>query len=178
MGNEHKEHCVQLFGFINQEFEKAKKRFGNENDYNTQLDSSRYGLHIPSSLIGVYKEKLEVIRSGTHDVSFKRSNQCISVSKRKIKEFFEPNVTAIRECIEKALEKVGRDKINIIYLVGGFGGCHYITSRIQEYYPNLPVVHPLEPEYAVAKGSCLFYRKKVLRKADATYGTRIHIYKI
>ena len=173
-GDEHKEHCAQLFGFINQEFEKAKKKFGSE-DYQTPLDSSRYGLHIPPSLIRVYKEKLEVIRGGTHDVSYKRSNQCISVSKRKMKEFFEPNITAIKECIENALEKVGRDNVKIIYLVGGFGGCQYITSCIQQYYRNLPIVRPNEPEYAVAKGACLFYRKQVLRVADATYGIGVYI---
>lgn len=36
---------------------------------------------------------------------YRQSNQCISVSKIKMKEFFEPNVTVIREYIENALEK-------------------------------------------------------------------------
>ena len=174
-GDECKERCAVLFGFINQYFEVAKKTFGSDINDGTQSDSSPYVLSVPSSLVEVYKEELNAIKGGIHDVSYRRSNQTISVSKRKMKEFFEPNVTVIKECIENALEKVGRDVVKIIYLVGGFGGCRYITRYIQQYYPDLSVVRPLEPEYAVAKGACLFHKKKVLRIADATYGTRIAV---
>ena len=38
---------------------------------------------------------------------------------------------------------------------------------------NYPNVRSFEPEYAVSKGACLFYKKKVLRIADATYGIGI-----
>ena len=55
-----------------------------------------------------------------------------------MKEFFEPNLIAIRGCIDDALENVGRDNVKIIYLVGGFGGCRYITSCIQHCYQKLP----------------------------------------
>ena len=37
------------------------------------------------------------------------------------------------------------------------------------------VIGPSETEYLVSKGACLFYKKKVLRIADATYGTGVSV---
>ena len=57
-GDEHKECCAQLFGFINQEFEILRRGFGSENNYDTQLDSSCYDFSVLPSLIRVYKEAI------------------------------------------------------------------------------------------------------------------------
>ena len=168
--SEHKEHCAQLLRFINEEFEKAKKNFGSENEADIQFDGTCYGVDLPPTLVKEYLNELQAIRGDSTRVSFKETTQLMSINKVMWKELFEDNVTAIRECIDDVLKVVGRDNVKIIYLVGGFGGCRYITSCIKCHYPNLPVVRPFEPEYAVAKGACLFYKEKVLRIADATYG--------
>ena len=167
---EHKEHCAQLLGFINKDFEEVKKNFGSENEVEIQFDGTCYNVSVPPTLIEVYQNELQTIRSGSTHVSYKRATQLMSIDKVMLKDLFKDNVETIRECIDEVLEKVGRDNIKIIYLVGAFGGCRYITSCIQNYYRSLHVVRPFEPEYAVAKGACLFYKERVLRIADATYG--------
>ena len=174
-GKEQKERCAELFGFINREFESAKKKFGSDNEYNSSLSGS-YNVRLPPSMVCVYRDKLKSIQGqkiedSTH-VSYRRVTQQISISKKKMKDLFEENVTKTKECIDEALEKVGRDKVKIIYLVGGFGGCKYMTSSIEYYYyPQIEVFRPFEAVYAVTRGACLIYNKKVLRIADATYGT-------
>ena len=173
---EHKEHCAQLLGFIYKDFEEAKKNFGSENEVGVQFDNSEtHNFHVPPTLIEVYRNELQAIRGNSTSVSYKRATQLMSISKAKLKELFEDNVNAIRECIDDVIKVVGRDNVKIIYLVGSFGGCRYITSCIQQCYQNLPVCRPFEPEYAVVKGACLFYKEKVLRIADATYGIGISV---
>ena len=167
---EHKEHCAQLLGFINKDFEEAKKNFGSENEADIQFDGTYYNFSVPPTLIEVYQSKLQTIRGESTNVSYIQTTQLMSINKVMLKELFEDNVKAIKECIDDALEKVGRDNVKIVYLVGGFGGCQYITSCIQQSYKSLLIVRPFEPEYAVAKGACLFYKEKILRIADATYG--------
>ena len=174
-----KQHHAELLGFVNIQFEKAKKKFGSKIDYTSpepELDGS-YNLSIPGSLYAVYEGELRNIQGikieGNTHVSYRRAIQQLTISKRKMKELFEPNVTATRRCIEEALKKVGRDKVKIMYLVGGFGGCRYMTSSVQSHYPDIAVIRSFEPEYVVAKGACLFYKEKVLRIADATYGTGV-----
>ena len=171
-----KQHHAELLGFVNQEFERAKKKFGSQIDYMSSEPErdGYYNLVIPASLLTVYGEELQNIwdikMEGNTHVSYRRATQKLSISKRKMKEFFEPNVIATRKCIEEALKVVGRDKVKIMYLVGGFGGCKYMTSSVQHHYPDITVIRPSQPEYAVARGACLFYKKIVLHKADATYG--------
>ena len=176
-----KQYHAELLGFVNIQFEKAKKKFGSKIDYTSpepELDGS-YNLSIPGSLYAVYEGHLQNIQDikieGNTHVSYRRATQKFSISKRKMKELFEPNVTATRRCIEEALKVVGRDKVKIMYLVGGFGGCRYMTSSVQYHYPDITVIRPFEPEYAVARGACLFYKKKVLRISDATYGTKVSV---
>ena len=175
--SECKQHHAELFSFVNQEFERAKKKFGSQIDYTSsepELDGC-YNLGIPASLLVVYEGELQNIQGikmeGNTHVSYRRATQKFSISKRKMKELFEPNVIATRKCIEEALKVVGRDKLKIMYLVGGFGGCKYMTSSVQCHYPDITVIRPSQPEYAVARGACLFYKEKVLHNADATYGT-------
>ena len=172
---EQKERCAELFGFINREFESAKKKFGSDNEYTSSL-SGFYNVRLPPSMVSVYRDKLQSIQGqkieGSTHVSYRRVTQQISISKKKMKDLFEENVTKTKECIEEALEKVGRDKVKIIYLVGGFGGCRYMTSSIEHYYyPQIEVFRPFEAVYAVTRGACLIYNKEVRRIADATYGT-------
>ena len=179
--SERKQHHAELLGFVNQEFEKAKKKFGSKIDYTSpepKLDGY-YNLVIPGSLLIVYEGELQNIQGvkieGNTHVSYRRATQQLQISKRKMKELFEPNVTATRRCIEEGLKKVGRDKVKIMYLVGGFGGCRYMTSSVQYHYPDITVIRPFEPEYVVARGACLFYKMKFLRIADATYGTETYV---
>ena len=179
--SERKQHHAELFTFVNREFEKAKKKFGSQIRYTSpepELDDS-CNLSIPGSLHTVYEGELRNIQGikieGNTHVSYRRATQKFSISMRKMKELFEPNVIATIACIEEALKVVGRDKVKIMYLVGGFGGCSYMTSSVQYHYPNINVIRPSQPEYVVAIGACLFYKKKVLRIADATYGTETYV---
>ena len=171
---EQKEHCAELFDFINCEFESAKEKFGSDNEYTSSL-SGFYNVRLPPSMVSVYQDKLQRIQGqkiedGAH-VSYRRVTQQISISKKKMKDLFEENVTKTKESIEEALEKVGRDKVKIIYLVGRFGGCQYMTSSVQYHYPNIRVIRLSEYAVSVSRGACLFYKNKYLRIADATYGT-------
>ena len=80
-----------------------------------------------------------------------------------------------------ALEQL-RDKINTVYLVGGFGGCkfvsHNIEKAIHEYHGDLydNVVCPRNPDLAVTIGAVMWRKDPNIiqsRIADATYGISI-----
>ena len=64
-------------------------------------------------------------------------------------------------------------------MVGGFGGCKFVSQKIEEaigQYGNIPIVCPEQPDLAVVIGAVMWRKDPNIiqsRVADATYGTGI-----
>ena len=104
--------------------------------------------------------------------------QELRITYSKMEEFFEPVISGILECISEALIEV-EGKVETIYLVGGFGGCHYLCNAVKEQIDRkykLKYVIPGGPEFAVVRGAVLFHKNPEAvhtRRVDATYGVAI-----
>ena len=53
----------------------------------------------------------------------------------KMEEFFNPVISGILQCIAKAMEDL-EERIKMVYLVGGFGGCPYLYKAVTEHFGN------------------------------------------
>ena len=89
--------------------------------------------------------------------------------------FFQPVKEGIVKCLDEVL--VNMNKIENIYLVGGFGGCNYVGRALDEEFRSLTCIVPFEPGYAVVKGAVLYKRNPTVVKSwkvDATYGLSVN----
>ena len=171
--NFYNQHCAELYGIIENNFEGAKKRFGSENEYGASLDGF-HNVPLPFSFAEVYRVNLQPYQGleigGSTHVSYKKSLLKLSISKEKMKTFFEESIRLTKQCINDVLSQVGRHNVKVLFLVGGFGGCQYIATALENHYRRMKVLHPEDPQYAVARGACLFPKRKFFRVADGTYG--------
>ena len=98
----------------------------------------------------------------------------------KMAEFFKPAVEEITKLLRKHLqENESARPLDTIYWVGGFGGCKYLRSQLENAIEDkfqhckyqFPV--PPQPEFAVIRGATAFRCDRSIvkkRKTDATYG--------
>ena len=170
--NFYNQHCAELYAIIEDNFDLVKKRFGSENEYGASLDGF-HTVQVPSSFAEVYQVNLQShqgqkIGGSTH-VSYKKSLLNLSISKEKMKTFFEESIRLTKQCINEVLAEVGHHNVKVLFLVGGFGGCRYIATALENHYRRMKVLCPQDPQYAVARGACLFPKMKFFRVVDATY---------
>ena len=162
----------ELNHLVNVVFEEQKQLFGRL----MQEKRKEVVIRLPVSMLELYKEdilrNIEIV-AASH-VKLLRLNLRISVE--QMEEFLKPVVFGILSCIKKVLHDVG-GLIDVIYLVGGFGGSPYIYGKVlDEFGIGYRCVVPPNPEYAVVEGSVLFYADPAViqsRKADATYGKSV-----
>lgn len=162
----------ELNHLINVVFEEQKQMFG-------RLPRERRRevvFRLPISMLEIYKED---ILDGIETVAashVKLIRQNLRISAEKMEEFFEPVVSGTISCIQRVIDDLD-GIIDVIYLVGGFGGCPYIYWRvIDEFGISYKCIVPPNPEYAVVEGSVLFRADPSViksRKADATYGKSV-----
>ena len=156
---------------INENFEKQKVLFG---DKEQSAETGMLSVELPYEFLETYHLKLqEGLRAMGGSVA-KLVGQDLRISYDLMAKFFEPVRDGIIQCIEQTLEEV-EEKIEKIYLVGGFGGCKYLFREIKAKFAakNYQYVVPCEPAYAVVKGAVLHRLKPntiEFRKVDATYG--------
>ena len=102
----------------------------------------------------------------------------LQISYTKMKEFFQPVVDGLLQCLSEALLSLD-EEIDKIYIVGGFGGCQYIYNAITKEFGNsYKYITPTEHEFAVVRGAVLFRQNPTTvhaRRADATYGVQVNI---
>ncbi|XP_019858082.1 PREDICTED: uncharacterized protein LOC109586343 [Amphimedon queenslandica] len=93
-----------------------------------------------------------------------------------------PTIDKILECIVRAAIDELTDHIDTVYLVGGFGGCRFVSQKIEEamaqhhgmLYDN--IVCPVQPDLAVVSGAVMWRKDPSIiqsRVADATYGINV-----
>lgn len=162
----------ELNHLFNVVFEEQKQTFGRL----PKEKRKEVVIRLPVSMLEIYKEE---ILDGIETVApshVKLVRQNLRISASKMEQFFEPIVLQTLSCIKDIVDNV-RGIIDVIYLVGGFGGCPYIYRKIiEEFGVSYKCIVPPNPEYAVVEGAVLFRADPSVihsRRADATYGKSV-----
>ena len=164
----------ELDEIVNITFEEQKLIFGRLDD-SLQRDTV---IRLPPSFLELYRTTiLENIEKANlkSAVTLERRNLRVSVT--QMKEFFSPAVTGILSLLSQHLQALS-EPVDVIYLVGGFGGCPYLYSRIKrEFGSQYQIIVPPNPDLAVVEGAVLFHSNPSFiraRKVDATYGKSVY----
>jgi hypothetical protein len=165
-------HKAIIANLVFQDFEQPKKQFGESSL--EEIDDDAVFIRVDPRLVKFYGQKLEE-SSNKYGVEF--DDDTISIAFSKMKELFQPAVNGIVSCMMSAIEK-SPVAIDTIYLVGGFGGCPYVYTKVKETLGrrNISVVVPTDHKVAVAQGAVIFRQKMSIvnsRVSDAYYGVRI-----
>ena len=162
---------IKLDELLNKTFEMEKKTFC-QTLHNKS--SGKIIIELPRYFVRVYGDKLEenVSKRDKSLVTF--DDQDLQISRVQMCKFFEPIMEGIIACITNTLASVP-EKIEKIYLVGGFGGSKYVASLVDAVLKDrgIECIVPIEPAYAVARGAALFKLNPHViesRRVDATYG--------
>ena len=135
-------------------------------------------IRLPDSFTAVYRESLEegVERLGGEHVRLLRGGQVLRLSEAKMEEFLWPIIKDITDLVRQLIDKIG-DRIDVIYLVGGFGGCPYVGEKFMERFgEEYQIIIPRSPECAIVEGAILFRAYPSIvraRKVCHTYGKSV-----
>ena len=159
---------------INNTFEEQKRIFGEKGG-----KEGKVSIPLPFTFMEQYHSKLvEGIRKLKASQIELQSNNDLRITYLKMREFFQPAVDGILQCMTEMLHSL-EDEIETIYIVGGFGGCQYIYNAItKEFGKKYKYITPTECDFAVVFGAVYFRQKPEVvnaRRADATYGVRVNI---
>ena len=164
---------AHLNKLIYETFESQKTIFGDkelddDGKINVQLPYTFFRKYETELISNVPRMKCDVRLSGSE----------LRITYSKVKDFYNPILKGIIACITQVLESCNV-KIDALFLVGGFGGCHYIYEAIKSCFGNkYNYITPESPDYAVVKGAVIMRRNPQLiqaRRVDATYGIRVSI---
>ena len=160
---------AEFLSLKEEDFEMAKKQFAEDERRDF------YSVRLPVSYVEEYKRRLDrytkTIDEGAELQYMKRGHQ-LRISKKKMQVLAAGCLYQIKECIDNAIHAIGKTP-EILYLVGGFGGCQYVAQYIQDTFKDKKprVIIPQFHDLAVVRGACLYFKTKPIRIADATYGT-------
>ncbi len=160
-------------------FEDQKMCFGNQ-------ERDDFVLEFPFAFAVEFGERMEEKAGSLNhtNVQIEEDGSRMRLSRAKMVEFFQPTIDEISELM---CEHIRSEKlvavIDTIFWVGGFGGCKYLRSQLQEainreFKKSFKYSCPSEPQLAVVRGALAFrYDPSVIlqRKADATYGIACRI---
>ncbi|XP_019859620.1 PREDICTED: heat shock 70 kDa protein 12A-like [Amphimedon queenslandica] len=164
--------------FFYGEFEEQKKTFGDK-----PKGTNEMVLTLPLAFESFYGTKLRELKK--MDMHYDPGDGSLEINYCQLEEkVFKSTVDKIIECVRKAFHDLKSDGIDTVYLVGGFGGCRFISQRIKEaiaehhgmLYDN--IVCPVQPGLAVVTGAVMWRKDPNIiqsRVADATYGTSASI---
>ena len=165
---ENAKHKAELAYLINDTFERQKVIFGNK-----RIPNKKQSIRLPTSFMLTYETDIDNGLQKYSEKDVYRQHQALIVSASQMESFFKPAVDGILRDVKQMLDDAGVG-IQAVYLIGGFGGCEYISKVIKERFGHNYTYHvPMEPEFAVVRGAVLMCATPELiniRKADATYG--------
>ncbi|XP_019859933.1 PREDICTED: heat shock 70 kDa protein 12A-like isoform X2 [Amphimedon queenslandica] len=158
--------------FLYEEFEEKKKIIGKK--------TKEIVLTLPALLVSFYgHDKLQKARKLKMEYDPDPNKLTIGYDLLEEK-VFKPTVDKIIECVRAAFDEL-TDHIDTVYLVGGFGGCQFVSKRIEEVitqhrgilYEIIDLECPEQPDLAVVSGAVMWRKDPNIiqsRVADATYG--------
>ena len=159
-----------LSELINKNFEEQKMIFANKENVTTRR---RLLVELPHEFFNTYEDSLKKMS----DPRIQLVGQDLRISSELMAEFFEPIRDGILECIARTLKDI-EEKIEKLYIVGGFGGCKYLSKAVRERFSDYECIIPREPSYAVVRGAvlCVLHPDMVkCRSVDATYGIGVSL---
>ena len=169
-------HQAIIASIVFHNFEKEKQQFGME-----ALDNPDQTLRITlhHKFVEFYSKKM--IAQGVRKLSDRRITfdddlLTLEIKYAKVKELFERVMNRAIDCIKNALTNID-SQVDIIFLVGGFGGCRYTCNALQKalradgiyVHVVVPKLHTL----AVSRGAVLYRRNPAIiraRRMNASYG--------
>ena len=172
---------------IYNEFEQQKVVFGENVGNNAELKDANgldkeTSITLPGSFIDYYHDdRIRVGIDGHPGLSL--DDDVLYMTYPRMVEMFKPAIEGIIECTIAALEQL-QGQIETVYLVGGFGGCRYVHSKIkeslQQRFPrrNYQVIVPTSPNLAIATGAVMWRKDPNViqtRRSDGTYGIGMNI---
>ncbi|XP_019859066.1 PREDICTED: heat shock 70 kDa protein 12A-like [Amphimedon queenslandica] len=169
---------AEINKLVFEDFEEQKKIFG---DVTPDIDNMV--LELPRPFIRNYGGNVIGDGMKQEKVHYDHGEGALEMKYDQLeKKVFKPTIDKIIECVRAAFDELKHDRIDTVYLVGGFGGCKFVSQKIQEaiaqhrgkLYDN--IVCPVEPDLAVVRGAVMWRKDPSIiqsRVADATYGTAI-----
>ena len=166
------------------EFENQKLSFGDSTSGNTELLSGdALAVRLPQKFVnfyGVDKIKTGIAALNDDKIEFE-DDGILRITPSKFAEFFKPAIEGILECIKGVFAQL-EERVDTVFLVGGFGGCKYtygkISTMLKDEFPTrkIRVLVPKEHSLAVTLGAVKYRLKPDIirsRRMDASYGTEI-----
>ena len=165
---------------LQKEFEYQKALFGDTaTGYGEEesLTGDNLAIMLPRQFTQFYGlGKIEAGIAALNDDRVELEDDVIYIASSKFASFFAPAIQRILECIEDVFEKIKKE-VDIVYLVGGFGGCKYayekIASMMKTKFPWVQIIVPKDNKLAVAQGAVKYrFKPDVIhsRVMDASYG--------
>ena len=156
-----------------EEFEEQKRIFGD-----AIAGMQEIAITIPYNMKEFYgNNKLHEAKK--LKIHYDPGDASLSITYNLVQEkIFKKTIDRIIECVRSAFDQL-TIKVDTVYLVGGFGGCKFVSQKIEAIigqYGDIPIVCPEQPELAVVIGAVMWRKDPTIiqsRVADATYGIRV-----
>ena len=168
-------HRAALAKIVYSDFEEQKETYGNQKPG----DGKSVRLILHNKFLRTYEDTLvEAVSARTSKMSYNEDMGTLELKPSQMEDLFKPVVDGIVSCVVTALQNISGN-IDVIYVVGGFGGCMYTYEKLKEAihsypkYQSIPLVVPLYHIYAVSRGAVLYRNhpeKITARTMDASYG--------
>ena len=153
-----------------EEFEEQKRIFGDATDGTQDIV-----LTLPRAFTQFYGND-KVNEASKAKIDYDPGVGSLAINYDIVQEkIFKETIDHIIECVRAAFDQL-TSKVDTVYLVGGFGGCQFVSQKIEEaigQYGNIPIVCPEQPGLAVVIGAVMWRKDPNIiqsRVADATYG--------
>ena len=182
-GKKKSEYQAVITEIVFNEFEKVKQQFGMEVSADDPDCSALLIVGLMEKFVRFYSK--DKISEGIKDdrIVFVRDMSTLKIKHAKVSELFEPVVQKAIECIKNALSREEiKERIKMIYLVGGFGGCQYtccaLKEAIREFPYDIQVIVPEQHTLAVSRGAVIYCRNPTIIKArrmEASYGISCNV---
>ena len=170
-------HSADLNELINETFEEQKIIFGNKGGVGARANS-KLAIRLPHTFLEVYKDDIDHGIRKMDSSQLEQVGQDLRIKYSMMADLFKPVVEGMVDRMSQTLTDVEAN-VDTIYLVGGFGGSHYIYKVItKQFGDRYRYITPEEPDFAVIRGAVLFRKNPDIvraRKVDATYGVGTNI---
>lgn len=163
---------------VYQKFEEEKCKFCK------RVTGEFIAIDMPNNILKVYTSHQiseNIATSDLQGVTFEDDDMLYFTNEAAEKYLFQDTMDGIISCMRQALDIIDND-VTTIYLVGGFGGCNYVYSKVTEairqHELKITLCQLESPHLAVIRGAVLWRKNPDIVKArtvDATYGVLTNI---
>jgi len=161
----------ELNNLINTVFEEQKQMFGRQ----PKEKRREVVLRLNASFLDVYQDDIRESIAKKYPSTVTLKGQNIRISVGMMESFFRPIIDGIISIVKSTLHVL--KVVNVIYLVGGFGGCRYLYEHLfDEFSISYKCLVPPDPEFAVVEGAVMFRANPAIiqsRRVQATYGKSV-----